>query len=731
VADNFFDQFDDEGPAKDVTVTVGRPAAQPKSNFFDQFDEATPIDKALAARDEEVAEFQARKQREFAARQSAIQAVDLANPNSPIRTNPLIAENYESDPYNRRRSPPLAPREEKPKQPLGSGFNAVFQSALVNDPDTKRKILADTLFPNDPDGIYRVGFDRAGQPVYVGDDGKLHKIASGTAAFGAQLLANAPETVGAGIGAFGGPGTAALIASGMHGLKRVAAGQIFDEPQTSLGNLKGMALEGGTTLIGEGVGRGINALGNAGRRIDLTPADIAAAERVRERVLREANVNLNLADASDDPNIKGIYAFGSRQPGPAARLLREDRLRSDREFHQQTERVLNTVARAEPSEQAGQTAVNAARQAIDGAYQRAQAIAAPRYDQAYAAMPRITDPELMRYFQLPGFGEAFEAGQRTAQIERRGLRPFQPPDLRSMDYMKRELDDMVRQLERTNPTQAGAMREQVGNFVRRLDEISPEYARARTAYRRAVRWGVTPLETGKVGVLARIDDPQARTAAAQVLSDTNVSAANIAQTRAILERQNPEAWNGLVRQWLASKWDDALERTQSGEVRNRAGKFQRLVFASPRDEELARAMLTPEQFHTFNELMFAAQRLASTPIGGSSTPHDLAVGKTLEGAVGRVVQVIGAIRHPVKTLEDATRARAREENLLDIVSAIVDPEQRRRLNVILRMRPGTQQAVRLGTIMTEEALKREAQTELAQGENSELIAGEPDALGEP
>lgn len=684
---------------------------------------ATPIDQALAAREQDVAAYQAKRQAEYAARRAAIQEQDKLHPE--FAPNPLVAgEMPEEMPNLRQRKPEIAPREATPSKPIGSGFAAATKIGLLEDEQTKKRVLAATLFPDDPQGIYRVGFDPDGQPVYVGDDGKLHRIASGLSQFGATVLANTPETAAAAVGSLAGPGGAGISAATAHSVKRAIAGLAFDEPQTIAGNLKGMAVEGGTALAGEGLTRlGTSAL-NAGRRIDFTPADAATARAVQDRVLRTTGVHLNLADASDDPSIKGAYAYGMRQPGPAQRVGREARARADQEFHAATDRVLNNIANAAPSEQTGRAAINAARDEIEHATGRAQALADPYYERAYTAMPRIIDPQLMHYFQLPHFGEAFDAGQVTARLERQGLRPYQPPDLRSLDYMKRELDDRVRTLERTNPTQAGALRDQVGAFVRRLDEVSPDYRRARRVYRRAYRWHVRPLVEGKVGVLARIDDPQAATAAAQVLSDAAVSPEHVAQTRMLIERQNPQAWSGIVRQWLASKWDDALERTQTGAQTNRAGKLQKLVFGSPRDEAIAHAMLTPQQFQAFDDLMFAARRLGSTPTVGSITAHDLQMGKMLEGSTGRVAQVVNAVRSPFKTFEESAKNRAREQNIESLMHAITDPRQLGRLRVILRMEPGTRQAILLGGVMAEENAKRFVQSRMRQGADSHLIAEE-------
>lgn len=724
------DQSDDTGAPPYV---IPRRAVAPRSmpapdNVYARLDaeepqpKGTALNAALGQRNQQIAAFEDEAQKQFEQDPflSAAQQEPGRAPPPPIAKPPPI----------------VAAREENPSQPMGSGFAASAKSALVDDPETKRRILAQNLFPHDPDGIYRVGFDANGQPVYVGDDNKLHRVASGTAAFGANLAANSPEMLGAALGSGAGAGGAALGAAGMHGIKRGIAGLVYDEPQTIGQNLKGMAIEGVTAGVGEGIGRlGVGAR-NAGRMgIDFPADEIARADAVRQHVLATTRVNLNLADASDDPFIKAIYQYGWRQAGEPSRLLREGRAANDLEFNAATNRVLDQIASGEPSEVSGQRAVNAAQEAMRRAQTQANNIADPYYHAAWAAHPVVRDPNILRFLRYPGFEEAFNQGQVLAATENAALRPMQPPNLRSIDYWLRALRTQRDRIAgtATNPGDrelAGAMTQRIQELDNLTRASYPELQSARTVYATAHRALVEPLENGKVGALAQIDDADARKAASAIFSDPHVSAQHVADTRRAIEAVNPDAWRGVTRQWLASKWDESLQRTQSAEVRNPPGKFQAQVFGTPRDEEIARAMLTPQQYQDFDNLMGAARRLASTPVGGSTTPQDLAIGKALEGPINSVMQVVTSVRHPIQSAEDVARKAGRERNILNLTNAILDPAQRGRIGVITRMRPGRRQAALLGSLLSEETAKRYIQSRQSSGPNSKLVAGEEDDVGQ-
>jgi len=388
--------------------------------------EQTPIGRALAQRQQEVAAFQAQKQQEYADRLAAIKAQEAANPDDPYGVPQFLRDEAERPPVDRlinQRRPPLEAREEAPSKPLGSGFSAAAQLALVDNPTTKRKILAQTLFPNDPQGIWRVGFDSDGQPVYVGDDNKLHRIATGTQAFGAQLAANSPEMVASAIGALGGPGVAAGMAAGVHGIKRGIAGLYYMEPQTTAGNLEGMATEGLATLAGEGIGRGISTVANRGRVIDFTPQDMAKAEAVRQQVKNTTGIDLDLAQASGDRRLIALRAYVARYPGASANLVQAADEAQKGQLHAATERVLNTIANATPAEVAGQEGINAAQVTIDAARRAAETRVDPLYRAAYEAAPAVMDPSVVRFFRHPEFREAYRRGQTIARLEEKEPAP--------------------------------------------------------------------------------------------------------------------------------------------------------------------------------------------------------------------------------------------------------------------------------------------------------------------
>jgi hypothetical protein len=120
-----------------------------------------------------------------------------------------------------------------------------------------------------------------------------------------------------------------------------------------------------------------------------------------------------------------------------------------------------------------------------------------------------------------------------------------------------------------------------------------QWQQARQEYAKLAKSTIEPLENGAVGILAKIKNPKAAMAAAKIFQDANVTPGEIGFARAQISKQGPEAWNGLVRQWMGQRFNTALKETRTADVVNPAGKFRQAVFGTPQDRKEAATMLPP------------------------------------------------------------------------------------------------------------------------------------------
>ena len=658
----------------------------------------------------------------------------------------------------------------------GANFGAALKSNLVEDTDTKRRLIAESLFPNDPNGIQRVGFAE-GKAVFVDDSGQLREVSSMLSRFGAGVAATAPEIVGGTIGSFatGNPVIGGAVgAAGGRAFKRGVSQLLFDEPATPSSVAREMATEGTLTLGAGLAGKGIARFADRTKTVDFTPRDLSAAEATRTRVKNETGIDIDLAQASGDRKLIGLRAYGARFPGDSADLVQASDDRAIEQFEAATSRVLDKIASAKPSDIAGSRGVNAAQQAIRTARKEVNDEVRPLYDAAYAAVPVVDrttkqGERILDYLKLPYFREAFSAGQKLRALETgsaanartrtvetltkktdegverastavdstpTGARrvtsrlttedaPKQTPDgvltrrsetthvditrpsLAELDYTKRALDERIESLMEAGQRQrARALKIKRDEFVQALDALpNQEWQRARQTYGLLAKAKIEPLENGVVGVLAKIKDPKVATAGAKIFNDPNVTPATILQARHAISKQGPEAWNDLVRQWMGQKFNRAMKETQTGDVINPAGKFRQALFGTPEDRKRTMAMLPQGAARDFQELMFAAEKLASTPITGSNTMRDTEIKEQLSGAAAVAFRWLTS---PRQMIRDTAERNALEQGTVAITEAILDPAKRAQLRRVVRMAPSTRQAILISSIVGGQVTKAAA-----------------------
>lgn len=230
------------------------------------------------------------------------------------------------------------------------------------------------------------------------------------------------------------------------------------------------------------------------------------------------------------------------------------------------------------------------------------AAARPLYQQAYAhpAAQAITDPDVLQILSLPAFRRAYGTARRLAEYDGVQLPPdprqLQAFDLRTIDYMKRAVDDQLYVAKRQGSignTEKGMVELARQSLVQRLDELVPAWGAARaafagpTAMREALDDGVELFSRG-------IDAPTVR---ARMQNMTLPEA----------EQFRIGAMEGL--RAAMNRADDGRDRV-------------RMIFGSPDKRALLEELLGPEAFEQFARSMRAEsviRRVDDKLRGGSQT----------------------------------------------------------------------------------------------------------------
>lgn len=589
-------------------------------------------------------------------------------------------------------------------------FGAALLSEIPEDQGTRLRVIAGSLFPNDPKGIERVGI-RNGKPVYINDDGKLQYVSGGLARLGAGILAAAPEVAGSVAGSiYGSPALGPAVGSVLgRAAKRAASALLLDEPVTAGGVATELAIEGGLNAVGGKAGQVVGKILDRGKFIDpraYNPTALRQAEQLIRTVKAKTGVDLDLAQATGNRYLLELRDYVSKYPGKTADIfqLRDDLAAG--QFDAATNRIIDLVAQPVPRGIAGANAINAAKGVITASQKSVSAQARPLYDAAYRAVPEVTDPNVLGFLKLPYFREAFEKGQVIAQLDEVALPPGAAPDLRSLDLTKQKLDDIIANLDAKGATnEARALRAKKNEFVELLDNYpNSQYQAARQAYAQAYKAEVEPLENGLVGVLAKISPGNAETAA-RIFNDPRLQPEAIALLKTSLSRTNPDAYKGLVREYLAREYDSAVRVTQGAENVNQAGKLYQRLFGSPDRQKKLKALLPPDAYDLAENVFVAAQKLAATPLGqnriaGSATESR---GRIADALGDRLTPVLDLFTTSRQTVREAGQTLAREKGVDMIADALTDPAKRNLLKQAVKIKDSTKQRIVLASILSSQS----------------------------
>ena len=264
----------------------------------------------------------------------------------------------------------------------------------------------------------------------------------------------------------------------------------------TIGGVTGGVLGPSAEMLGRRLGGGRSAADAVDRRVaDIlysstpSPARAAGATALAQKYDVPTPYGLSTPELTALTE-KVLAKPSAGQPALAEQLVRRQAVA--------TPRVQEQVRRALPGTEDYFTAEDAITSNL-------RKIGENEYQRAFAVGP-VNDRELIDLANNPELSSVWAKAQRLARLEGRdlpvkmepvldeggalvGLRPTSQtiPDVQSLDYLKRALDDTIDAGFRGNAgvgkAEANVLKERIrGPLVRRLDELVPEYREARALY---------------------------------------------------------------------------------------------------------------------------------------------------------------------------------------------------------------------------------------------------------
>jgi hypothetical protein len=240
------------------------------------------------------------------------------------------------------------------------------------------------------------------------------------------------------------------------------------------------------------------------RQVARAMADDAVSPALAEQRLREAEQqgvrNMTLADVGGS-NVQRLAAVYAKSPGPGKNIAQEFAKQRIEETPQQIVDVIRP----------GLGPPELAFPKVQEMAQKRATAAKPLYERAYEAALDTSAPEYRAIEEMLATpaGQKALAHARTLMLNERvnskhilidvlpdgSVKLSRLPDTRTLDYVKRALDDQIEPLLNTNE---GRILTNIKNtIVRNLEALNPAYGAARAAYKGPSEM-IDAIETGKV-----------------------------------------------------------------------------------------------------------------------------------------------------------------------------------------------------------------------------------------
>jgi len=502
----------------------------------------------------------------------------------------------------------IIPIENAPDQ---QRLEQVKQGA-VDDFDTKIKRYATIRFPKDKNAVDRYGVVDGNIVYYDEESGALKReedILGKATEFISRI---APATAGGIVGGLtGGPGGAALGGAGGEAWRK-NAGFALGDPQTVLGNVTDIGVEGVLNAAGWKIGEmGGTKIMNRKAVSDLEKFDRPQTIAIIAKS-KDMGIDLTPAEAS---NLGSLISQQTRlgmsfdDAGDIIKKFYQERV------GQVDDAVSSFVGKPPPSSVVGERSREVGKQYVDDAYAARESAAGPMYSMA-RNKNLIPEKEFMQ-FETDDYIRGMI--DKSVSDPKYGLMDTPRNSLEVIDQTKKLIDDEIGELVRKGRSNEVRILTQKKNQMLDLaNKKFPGYKDARDMFA-----GQTPqikeAESSLLGQISKIGDERLSTVTNKILGSKDIDVTDVVDARRIFASQNKEAvWNDLVNVYLRKTWQ-GIKPTQAGGEIGSGAKFKQLVFGSKSQQEIMEAAIGPKRFGAFKDLMDVLEATGRVPKGQSMT----------------------------------------------------------------------------------------------------------------
>jgi hypothetical protein len=512
------------------------------------------------------------------------------------------------------------------------GFKQQAVGSFASDDNEWLRHAAKSLYPDEPleKAVTRFGKTKEGRYFHKGDDGNAYEV---TPPKGIGRLANIGGGVGhalpIGGGAAAGIVTAPMAATGVglvgtmaaagggavagEALRQKIGDYLLGDAATNELNIPKVAYEGAQSALGQGVGAGFASWLQRHAVPDIGRYSAPAANRLMDQA---DNIGVRVTPA-EATGLESLVAEQKRLMGvpQSANVMKDFARERNAEVYGAYRNFLNSVGQPRDAAVLAREGSDFAENTLAGAQRLRTGAVEPFYEQAAREIGYVNPRAAHEYIaqEMPTAKGAIRSALETAQRElmRTGENPASDASFRGLDNAKKAIDTLLanpdiaarRGIDRSAFRALEEVRERLVTAIDGAANNSGAYARGREVYGQISDNLVSPTQEALAPLLNAGRSNANLTHVAQALFDPkNRSPEQIGHARRLIEHQNPQLWNSMLRQYMTEETTNALRTMASGEMRNVGGNIQKALTSEPMMDNL-RAAMSPRQFRDFSDIM--------------------------------------------------------------------------------------------------------------------------------
>lgn len=592
----------------------------------------------------------------------------------------------------------------------------IARASFIDDPNTRARFYArerglpieryrildgDVIYQGDDQQWYYEQ-PKSGLSDILVDPGKVLKSAAAgvgpAVPMGAGAIAgtlSAPMLLAGPLGMAGSMGITGAATGAGEAAKDAIGSYVSGESQM---DVQSPLQEAAAGALGQGIGGGMTMWANRGAVRDIGRLDRPAAQAL-QRKAQAQDIPLTAAELTNLRTLKGQQTALGNIPR-SGEILDDFYFNRAGKMDDAVGRFLQRVSPEDSAEAAGIRIADTAEAARDALKGARKAATTPLYQAARNSGAAVDVSDALKYIddRLPDAkGPIAQALQRV-----RGLL-FEDADQTILDSRVGALHEakvaiakMIKQAPK-DPSSAdnfimGDLRQIQGRLTDALKRV-PEYKLANDEFAR-LSVPLDEFSASTVEPLLRLKDRQAFQAAAKLFSPTQTGPKAAFNARAILQRQDPEAWQAIKRAYLENVWREAPGRAAVDAVPDRAGAvFAHRVLGDKKQAGILKAVLDDPEWQALNDLGEVLEATGRTVRRGSHTTFMAeAVDDLRADARGVVGGTARAAFNPMTSFREWVDRVMLGRHSEKLAGLITDPDSLNQLKQIRMLPPNSARA---------------------------------------